>query len=398
MSAPASKNYWKPLIVCSHAAMSRLTVAALRELELEDPVILSEYPRPGTMASIAAQHQVNICFLDVHSNQEEALLLISEAASVMPVVALNPENDADLILRCLRRGACEFLCDGGAEQLRGLLERLNRLRAPALEQKHATVYCAVPGKPGCGASTLAVHLAVELKRAGLKRVLLVDADYLSASVGFLLRLKSDFHLDDAIRDCMRLDEDFWRNLVVSAQGIDVLTAPEQAASPVMLDRPAAVELVCFWREHYDAVVLDTPGVQEPGATLASLSDEILLITTNELCPLHTTKRSLELLRQGGVEANRIKLLLTRYTPATGLKSDDLKTALKMSPFALLQNDYETLQTAVLEGRPAPPASRFARSVHDLVIQLQGKQPVARNGGDPKPAPKKSSLRLNWFSR
>jgi DNA-binding NarL/FixJ family response regulator len=130
MSAPASRNYWKPLIVCPHPAMSRLTVAAVRELELDEPVILAEYPRPGTMAAAAAQHQVNICFLDVRSNQEEALLLISEAASVMPVVALNPENDADLILRCLRRGACEFLSDGGAEQLRGLLERLNRLRAP----------------------------------------------------------------------------------------------------------------------------------------------------------------------------------------------------------------------------------------------------------------------------
>ncbi|HEY7388746.1 MAG TPA: division plane positioning ATPase MipZ [Bryobacteraceae bacterium] len=398
MSASAPRNYWKPLIVCPHAAMSRLTVAALRELELEAPVMVGEYPRPGTMASLAAQQQVNICFLDVCSNQEEALLLISEAASVMPVVALNPENDADLILRCLRRGACEFLSDGGAEQLRGLLERLNRLRAPALQESPATVYCVVPGKAGCGASTLAVHLAVELKRGGAKRVLLVDADYLAASVGFLLRLKSDFHLDDAIRDCMRLDEDYWRNLVVAAQGIDVLTAPEQPVSPVILDRPAAVELVCFWREHYDAVVLDTPGAQEPGATLASLSDEILLVTTNELCPLHTTKRSLESLQLAGVEAGRIKLVVTRYIPATGLKSEDLKTALKLSPFALLSNDYEALQSAVLEGQPAPAASRFSRSVHDLAIQLRGKQPAPGKNGSGAGASKKPTSRFGWFSR
>jgi pilus assembly protein CpaE len=380
-------------------AMSRLTAAALREIELDEPVMLREYPRPGTMASVAAQHQVNICFLDVRSNQEEALLLISEAASIMPVVALNPENDADLILRCLRRGACEFLSDGGAEQLRGLLERLNRLRAPTLQEKAATVYCVVPGKAGCGASTLAVHLAVELKRSGAKRVLLVDADYLAASVGFLLRLKSDFHLDDAIRDCMRLDEDYWRHLVVAAQGIDVLTAPEAPGSPVMLDRPAAVELVCFWREHYDAVVLDTPGVQDPGAALASLSDEILLVTTNELCPLHTTKRSLESLQHAGVETERIKLLVTRYTPATGLKSEDLKTALKLSPFALLANDYEALQNAVLEGQPAPSASRFSRSVHDLVIQLRGKPVEAgKNGAASANANKKPSSRFSWFSK
>jgi hypothetical protein len=97
-------------------------------------------------------------------------------------------------------------------------------------------------------------------------VLLVDADDLAVSGRFLLRLKSDFHLDDA-RDCIRLDEDYWRHLVVAAQGIDVLTAPEQPVSPVLLDWPAAVQLGCFWREHHDAVVLDTPGVHNPAVTL-----------------------------------------------------------------------------------------------------------------------------------
>jgi pilus assembly protein CpaE len=310
----------------------------------------------------------------------------------MPVVALNPQNDADLILRCLRRGACEFLSDGGSPQLRALLDRLNRLRAPAHLEKQGSVYCVVPGKAGCGASTLAVHLAVELKRSGCKRVLLVDADYLAASVAFLLRLKSDFHLDDAIRDCLRLDEDYWGHLVVPAHGIEVLTAPEQPTSPVALDRPAAVELICFWREHYDAVVLDTPGVNEPGITLASLSDEIFLVTTNELCALHATKRSLECLGQVGAGAERVKLLVTRYNPATGLKSEDLQTALKTPPFALLSNDYETLQNAALEGRPAPPASRFARSVHDMTKQLAGKAEENRNGTG-----RKAGSRFGWLS-
>jgi Flp pilus assembly CpaE family ATPase len=384
MSARGSRDYWRPLIVCPHPAMARQIRAAMAELGVDSTSWLEEYPQPAAVAGLAAQHQANLCFLDVATHQEQALALISETASSMPVVALNPQNDADLILRCLRRGACEFLSDSSAEQLDGLLERLSRLRVPAQPEKHGTVYCVVPGKPGCGASTVAVHLAVELKRCGASRVLLVDADYLAASVGFLLKLKSDFHLDDAVRDCLRMDDDLWRHLVVACHGVDVLMAPEHPAAAAV-DRPAAVELVCFWREHYEAVVLDTPGAHGAGC-LASLSDEILVVTTNELGALHATKRTLECLEQSGVPAGRSKLLVTRYTPATGLKAEDVKTALRLPPFALLSNDYETLQNAVLEGQPAPVGSRFAHSIHDLAEHLQGKSAT----------PQKTAARRGWL--
>jgi len=387
MHARSSRNYWKPLIICPHPALARQLRAAMGELGVDCSSWLEEYPQPAAVVALAAQQQANLCFLDIATQQEQALALISETAPFMPVVALNPKNDADLILRCLRRGACEFLSEWSGEQLDGLLDRLARLRAPAQREKPATVYCVVPGKPGCGATTVSVHLAVELKRCGVTRVLLVDADYLAASVGFLMKLKSDFHLDDAVRDCLRLDDDLWSHLVVPCHGVDVLLAPENPAAAAVLDRPAAVELICFWREHYEAVVLDTPGARDPGGCLASLSDEILVVTTNELGALHGTKRTLEYLEQSGVPAGRPKLLVTRYTPATGLKAEDVKRALRLPPFALLSNDYEILQNAVLEGQPAPSGARFAKSIHELAEHLQGKTAVTQ----------KAPSRRGWLS-
>ena len=372
MSGRAVREQWKLLIVCPHPLMSRQVRAAIDQLGFEDASILDDYPRMGVVNSIAAKNQANLCLLDVASQQEQALPLISEVAPVMPVVALNPSNDADLILRCLRRGACEFLSEISPEQVRSLLDRLSRLRAPTQIRKPATVYCLVPGNAGCGASTLAVHLAVELKRAGAGKTLLVDGDYLAASVGFLLKLKTDFHLDDAVRDCLRLDEDLWKHLVLPVRGIDVLTAPEDPTAVAQLDRPSAVELICFWRDHYDAVVLDTAGPSGAGGCLASLSDEILLVTTNELGAQHATKRSVDCLARSGVPGDRVKLVVTRYTPHTGLKSGDLETALQVAPFALLSNDYDAVQKAVLEGSPVSSGSHFARSVHDLVQRLLGK--------------------------
>jgi Flp pilus assembly CpaE family ATPase len=125
------------------------------------------------------------------------------------------------------------------------------------------------------------------------------------------------------------------------------------------------------------VVLDVAGAVGPGSDLAALSDEVLLITTNELGALHATRRSLECLEQSGVDRGKLKLLVTRYTPATGLKREDVETALKLAPFAVLSNDYEAVQNAVLEGKPASRSTPFGRSIQELVERLLGKESSAK---------------------
>ena len=360
--------------------MARSIRAALSEVGVAECQHLTEYPRPGSVAGLLAQQGCNICFLDVASSQELALPLIAEAAPAVPVVAMNPINDADLILRCLRRGACEFVSEATAEQVAGVLARLARLRAPAEPVRPATVYGILPGKPGCGASTLAAHLALEMKRGGSGPVLLVDVDCVTGSLAFLLKLKASFHLGDAVRDCLRLDTDMWSRLVTPCQGIDVLTAPENPAAIVGIDRPAAMELICYWREHYERVVLDLPGVAAMGSDFIPLCDELLLITTNELSALHATRRAIEWLEQSGVDSEKTKLVVTRYTPATGLKRDDVERALKVAPYALLSNDYDAVQHSVLEGKPVSPASHYGRSVHDLGQRLLGIEAAGKKRG------------------
>ena len=360
------------MIAAPHVAMARAIRATLSQLGINEVQLLTEYPRPGAIAGLVAQQGANICFLDVASAEDEALQLISEAVPMVPVVAMNPVNDADLILRCLRRGACEFVSEATAEQVSGVLARLARLRAPTEPVKPATVYGVLPGKAGCGASTLAAHLALEMKRAGGGTVLLVDADTVAGSIAFLLKLKSAFHLGDAVRDCLRLDADLWSRLVVACQGVDVLTAPENPAAPVGIDRPAAMELICYWREHYERIVFDLPPLGGAGSDVIPLCDELLLVTTNELAALHATRRAIEWLDQNGVGSAKIKLLVTRYTSATGLHRDDVERALRLAPYALLSNDYDAIQKGVLEGKPVPPGTHYGRSIQEVTAHLLGR--------------------------
>lgn len=369
-------------MVCPNAPMGLSIRSALGEQGFQDVCVVSQYPQAGAIAGVAARQGSDICFLDVATNPERALQLISEAAPHIHVVALNPGNDADLILRCLRLGACEFLSDSTSEQVGAVLERLSRMHAKTEPQSHGSVCCVMPGKPGCGASTLATYLAIEMKRSGMSKVLLVDTDSVTGSIAFLLKLKSDFHLGDAARDWQRLDDDLWERLVVRCHGVDVLLAPENPATRVEVDQRVAFELLTFWRKHYQAIVLDLPGAYPPGFEFAAIADEMLLVTTNELAALHATRRTLEYLEKVSVDRSRIKLVVTRYLSSTGLKREDVQTALRLEPYAVLSNDYDAVQAAVLDGRPVASDSYLGRSIQALTEQLLGKQ---------KPAKKRSTL-------
>jgi len=367
-----AQHRWKPLLICPGEEMSRHNRSVLTEMRLEFSFI-AEYPRAGTIGGLLSKPGCNVCFVDVATDQERSLSLIAEAAADVPVVALNTSNDANLILRCLRRGAREFLAEATLEQIGGVLDRLLPPHASASPKKPARAYCVMPGKPGCGASTLAASLAIEFKRAGASSVLLVDADSVEGSLAFLLKLKTGFHLGDAVRDWKRMDQDLWNRLVAPCHGVAVLASPENPATPVEIDRATALGLLAFWREHYEAVVVDTPGVRSGGSEFATACEELLLVTTNELSALHATRRSIEFLEQNAIERARIKLIVNRYTPATGLKREDVEVALKIAPYALLENDYKVVQMAVLEGKPVAPSSHFARSVGELAARLTGKE-------------------------
>jgi len=370
-------NAWKPLVVCPNAPMAIRIRAALGEQGYRDVCLVSQYPQVGAIGGVVGRQGSNICFLDVASNPDRAMQLISEAAPSIHVVALNPGNDADLILRCLRLGACEFLSDATSEQVSGVLERLSRLHAKAEPQKNGSVFCVMPGKPGCGASTLATYLAIEMRRKGMSKVLLVDTDSVTGSIAFLLKLKSDFHLGDAVRDWQRLDADLWGRLVVPCHGVDVLLAPENPSTRIAVDQQAAFELLDFWRKHYQATVLDLPGAYSPGFEFAAIADELLVVTTNELAALHATRRTLEYLEKAPVDRSRIKLVVNRYVASNGLKREDVQTALRLEPYALMSNDYESAQRAALDGRPVAPETHLGRSISELAERLLGRPKTVR---------------------
>jgi pilus assembly protein CpaE len=335
---------------------------------------LDHYPDARSIIDLAAQDGCNICFVDVGSSQETALPLVSQLSeNGIIVVAVHGDTDPDLILRCLRRGASEFLVEPiDADQVEAALARLSRkTESPTEVCKLGSIYSFTSGKGACGSTTIAANLALRLPQFGSKRVLLVDLDPITGSVAFLLKLKSKFSFLDAISDWDRMDADLWKRLIVEHQGIDVLLAPETPAA-VTPDPQQWSRMVAFWRQIYDAVVIDNPSPSNAlSLAVGAICDQLLVVTTNEMAALHSTRKTLLYLDQNGVDAERVKLIVNRHAPRIGLPETALETALNRKVFHHLPNDYDALQKALLDGRPAQPGTEFGKSVAKLAERLTG---------------------------
>ena len=320
----------------------------------------SGYADPDTVLG----QSPDLCLVEVGTDGERALALVRNLCDAgLTVVALHQNNDSDLILRSLRCGASEFLSEPiESRQLWQTFERLSRRGAPGRSRdRRGKIWMVMPAKTNYGATTISCNLAVRLKRLEPRRVLLADMDLQIGSVGFSLKLKSPFSVLDAMADCSGPDRELWRKLIVAHCGIDVLLSPDEPRLDPP-DSPAIANLFQFWRETYGVAILDSPGpVSSWQIALARASDELLLVITNELSAVHAAQKMLRHLEASGVPKSQISLVVNRYNRENGLSEDAVQTALKTEVWHVLPNDYEPVQTAVLEGKTVGPCAHASEN-------------------------------------
>jgi pilus assembly protein CpaE len=341
---------------------------------------LEPHKYPGAETMLA--RKPDVCLIDVGSDVDLAMPLIREASEAqIPVIALHTANEPELILRSLRAGANEFFSVPiAAQAFAEALARISRKNGPA-SKKSTTgkVWVTMPAKPNYGSTTVACNLAVRLNKLEPRRVLLVDMDPLMGSVAFLLGLRNPFSIVDAIADAAHIDNDLWKKLVLKHGGIDILPAPELPRRDDF-DCEAVPPLFAFLRDNYAVSIVDSPGpVSAWQLRLAAEADELLLVTTNELAAIHSTKRALQHLEAAGTPRSRLRLVINRYLKENGLSREAIETGLKLDVFHILPNDYEAVQKAIMEGKAVAPDSRLSRSLDELCERMTGFTRASANG-------------------
>jgi pilus assembly protein CpaE len=335
------------------------------------------YPAPRDLAGALGGGTPHLVFLDVATDREQALQLLTEMARLGPsvqVIALLAGNDPDSILRCLRAGAADFVIQPiTSDQIEAALTKLSRLHPTSDAAKEtAKIYAVMPAKGACGATTIACNLAFQWKRQGAKKVLLADLDPLAGTLSFLLKIKSVHSFLDALQRSHEMDADMWNAMVTQVSGLDVMLAPELMVegSQDLHDPSPILE---FARQAYDVVVIDTGSVYgDWNLNIARLVNEIVLVTTNELPALQAAQRALSYLDTNRIGRWKIRLLVNRYHRDVGLSREVIGTALHTEVFDILPSDYESVQKSLMEGKPTPSNTPFGKSISQLAERLSGR--------------------------
>ena len=383
------------LVVCpDRHTLAELIPLVSQHLPLTPVIEVTHYPDRKAITELVNSKAPTLCFLDFASEMDQAMAVMSGLNALSPatqVIALLPQSQPDLILTCLRQGATEFLLRPlSSEQLHPVLERLSHLNASqdAEGGSGAKVITVIPVKGASGASTIAYNLAFQWKKATGRKILLCDMDPATGTVSFLLKLKSSYSFLDALSRAGTLDSDLWKGLVSDVHGVDVLLAPENPTDATQ-DLPDPSSVIEFCRQAYDMVILDAGNAYSNWSlSLAGVSDEVLLVATNELPALRAAQRVLQHLDRSRVERSKVRLVINRYNTDAGLNQEAIETALHVDVYHVIPSDYESVQKALVEGKPISHSSGFGKSLIALADRLAGKR------SSPEPDKKKAA---SWTS-
>ncbi|HEX5431954.1 MAG TPA: AAA family ATPase [Bryobacteraceae bacterium] len=308
---------------------------------------------------------------------EDVIRRFRSTATQPAIFALHGSAEPEAILNALRSGASEYLSPPYAGPLKAALERVAaaRAQASAVHKQGGKSIAFLSAKGGCGSTTLACHVAVELPRLIEGKVLLADLDLQTGMVGFLIKSKTQYSLADAANNLQRLDLSYWKAIISNGiPGLEVISAP---AAPHAKEIPAAQirQVLAFASQHYAYTVMDA-GRNLHSTSLAALemADETYLVTTPEIPALHGAKEAIRYLLEGGYPKAKLRLVLNRATRRLEVTLGELESMLGVPIFATVENDYQSLHEAYAEGKLGNPGSHAGQSFARLAAKIAGVEP------------------------
>lgn len=364
----------KALIISPNKTLAAELSALLAQHLPHMPVFeMQSYPAKQVLFELSGAAGPNLCLLDLISDLERGLALIAELLAVQPamkIVVLLPSKNPDIILRAMRQGAAEFLVRPfEPEELDHAIERIVLLQKGENNGRQGRLIAVVPSKGACGATTIAANLAQHYRRAGFQKILLADLDPLTGTLSFLLKIKSNYSFLDALSRAGTLDADIWRGIVASRGGIDILLSPESVQEGLHDLRDASAILE-FARQAYEVAVLDAASVYgEWNLAIMRQSDDVVMVTTNELPALQATQRALTYLEANRIARSKIRLVVNRYNKELGLSREVIETALHIDVFHIIAEDYDSVSRALMEGKPVAPGSTFGKNLAQMAERL-----------------------------
>jgi len=235
----------------------------------------------------------------------------------------------------------------------------------------------LPGKAGCGATTVVLHTAVMAARTGHK-VLVLEGDLHSGVLATLLNLKPKSSIRDALAEAPIMDERIWQRHVANAHGVDFLLAEPSQKEPIP-SWSHFYQLLRFATPRYALIMVDLPEVVNSAtAEPVRAARTAYVVSTPELPALKLAHYRCQELENWGLDSSRIQVVLNRWHQRSDLSVADAEEILQHTVGMCIRNDYRTLQQAILKGAPVDANTELGEAYQKFARMLTGTQ-AARKG-------------------
>ena len=202
----------------------------------------------------------------------------------------------------------------------------------------AKVLAVTSGKGGVGKTNITVNLAIALKRAG-KKVLVIDADLGMAKVDVVLGSRSHKHLLNLLEDGVELNN----VLINGPYGVKYISGGsgiEKAMDFSMEQRQLLMQKLAACGSQADIILLDTgAGLGKNVMDFVLAADEVLLITTPEPTALTDAYAMMKAYSMYAKEKN-LRLIINRVYDEQ--ESKDVAAKLKQTAERFLQMPIDCL--------------------------------------------------------
>ena len=219
-----------------------------------------------------------------------------------------------------------------------------------LDGKIITVYSP---KGGTGCTTLAVNLAIALHNEDT-RVVIVDANLQFGDVAMFFNEQGKNTILDIAPRVDDLDPDTIEEIMIKheASGIHILAAPQRPEHAEKLSTEQFTKVLNYLRQLYAYVVVDTSSILTDiilGAV--DLSDQVILVTTQDIPAIKNARLFLDLLQTMGVDRDHIVFVMNKFDKRIGITPERVGDNLKQKISAVIPLDERVVIPAVNRGVP-----------------------------------------------
>jgi pilus assembly protein CpaE len=335
------------------------------------------------LAAIAqpGRRQPDVLVLDLrgHAHLPAALPILKKHHPSTGVLLVADRLEPALLLEAMRVGVTEVVTAPlVANDVEAAINRLAVQRSARTDSGTALAF--VGAKGGVGTTTLAVNVAATLARLVPGSTLLIDLHVSNGDAAVFLGAEPRFSIVDALENTHRLDEAFFRNLIVKTKaGVDLLASSERMTTGP-LDVRRIRTLLEMAERHYRYVVLDVP--RSDAAALDALEGvkQIVIVANQELATVRSASRMAATLRQRHGK-DKLTVVLSRPDRHAEIGHEDVERAVGVKVKHTVPSDYRRALEALNKGRPLAleNLNELSGSLERLARSLAGlEKPAAPN--------------------